>query len=110
MLWLKLRNVFLATRKFRYGLKRLSSITGVSDEGFDYDSTSRASVDDSSSQSTPQSSTSPEKQRRDVVTEVDASAVAATKARLCVAEHSEGECKSTGKCKVPPASAIHDIQ
>nr|XP_018671970.1 C-myc promoter-binding protein isoform X3 [Ciona intestinalis] len=52
MLWLKLRNVFLATRKFRYGLRRYSKMAG-SDASSDLDSTSHASVESNHTMSHP---------------------------------------------------------
>uniref|UniRef100_H2ZEE4 UDENN domain-containing protein n=1 Tax=Ciona savignyi TaxID=51511 RepID=H2ZEE4_CIOSA len=46
MLWQKLRNVFLATKRFQYGLQRRSKFAG-SDVSSDLDSTSHTSVESS---------------------------------------------------------------
>ncbi|XP_076803792.1 C-myc promoter-binding protein-like isoform X6 [Clavelina lepadiformis] len=45
MLWLKLRNVFLAVNKFRYGIRRQSTVLTGSDVSSDFETASNTSVE-----------------------------------------------------------------
>lgn len=102
MLWQKLRNVFLATQKFRYGLRRRSSAVASSDVSSDFDTSSHASMD-SSTQVLSNEKTFPEKQtpvlgRAETTDGGMVSGVEGkSKLSLLGGDAHEEECKSTGR-------------
>uniref|UniRef100_H2ZEF1 UDENN domain-containing protein n=1 Tax=Ciona savignyi TaxID=51511 RepID=H2ZEF1_CIOSA len=99
MLWQKLRNVFLATKRFQYGLQRRSKFAG-SDVSSDLDSTSHTSVESSHLMAPP---APPEVH----IEEVDAESSTRKEVAATKLVPNEEDCKSTGILFLSPQSLPH---